>query len=522
MYSAADEQQAKSLWKRYAVALSLILAIIVSTHLIESQALKSSQADAELINLSGKQRMLSQQILLYSKLSMSDPDGDWSEKVHARAEQFQEAHSRLVNQAWDDPILEELYFRGTPSLNTQVDTFLSAVRGIQRGQRVDHHYDEMLDVGTGSLLGALDDAVTGFETVATTRAQSMHQLQQTTLFAGVLIVVMVALFIFRPAHRIVLKALQSLRVEIDNHVLSNQRMANFVDIASDLYWETDLEGRVEFVEGRFLQRMKGTRDDLVGCNYTDLLIMDETQTEAMRTALRNLSNYHDIRATFVDKDGVQYMLSLTGKARYSSKGELLGYLGKAEDITLEMQSENASQNLAITDPLTNVSNRRGFDQELAIALQTASALSPVSLLAIDLYRLQRINDVHGHGAGDFVLKTVAARIQSTLRSDDRVARTAGDIFCVTCTDSNSDMASTLVAPRIIDAMKQPIQLPSGEYVAMEVSIGIAEAPLHAPNASELKDAVGAALQEAKRAGRGCIRVKEMPVHAIDDATEAVA
>ena len=209
MYSAADEQQAKSLWKRYAVALSLILALIVSTHLIESQALKSAQADAELINLSGKQRMLSQQILLYSKLSMSDPDGDWGDKVEARAEQFQRAHSRLVNRAWDDPILEILYFQGAPSLNTQVDTFLSAVRGIQRGQRVEHHYDQMLDLGTGSLLAALDQAVTGFESVSDSRAQNMHQLQQTTLFAGVLIVVLVALFIFRPAHRIVLKALLS-------------------------------------------------------------------------------------------------------------------------------------------------------------------------------------------------------------------------------------------------------------------------------------------------------------------------
>lgn len=522
VYSAADEKQAKSLWKRYAVALSLILAIIVSTHLIESQALKSAQADAELINLSGKQRMLSQQILLYSKLSMSDPDADWGQRVEARAEQFQKAHTRLVNEAWDDPILETLYFHGAPSLNTQVDTFLSAVRGIQRGQRVERHYDDMLALGTGSLLAALDEAVTGFETVANTRAQSMHKLQQITLFAGILIVALVALLIFGPAQGVVNKALKSLRTEIDNHVLSNQRLSNFIDIASDLYWETDLEGRVEYIEGRFLQRMKGTRADLVGCNYADLITMDEAQAEAMRTALRNLSNYHDIRATFVDKDGGHFTLSLSGKARYNSYGELLGYLGKAEDITLEVQAENAPQNLAIIDPLTNVSNRRGFDKELNVALQTATALSPVSLLAIDLYRLKRINDVHGHGAGDFVLKTVASRIQSTLRSDDRVARTAGDIFCVICTDSNSDMASTLVAPRILEAMKQPIQLPSGEYVAMEISIGIAEAPLHAPNASELKDAAGLALQEAKRAGRGCIRVKDMPAHAMNDAGEAVA
>lgn len=521
MYSAADERQARSLWKRYAVALSLILAIIVSTHLIESQALKSSQADAELINLSGKQRMLSQQILLYTKLSLSDPDADWGDKAVARADQFQKAHSRLVNEAFDDPILEPMYFQGAPSLNTQVDTFLSAVRAIQRGQRVDSHYDDMLSLGTGPLLASLDEAVTGFETVANSRAQNMHQLQQATLLLGVLIVVFVALFIFGPAQRVVHRALESLGTEIQNHVRSNQRLSNFIDIASDLYWETDLQGRVEYIEGRFLHRMKGTREDLVGCNYSDLITMDEAQTEAMLTALDNLSNYHDIRAEFVDKDGVRYMLSLSGKARYNAKGELLGYLGKAEDVTLEAQSETSSQNLSIKDPLTSVSNRRGFEQELSVALQTASALSPVSLLAIDLYRLKRINDVHGHGAGDFVLKTVASRIQSTLRSDDRVARTAGDIFCVICTDSNSDMASTLVAPRIIDAMKEPIQLPTGEYVAMEVSIGIAEAPLHAPNASELKDAAGSALQDAKRAGRSCIRVKEVLVNTDLNTGEAV-
>ena len=520
MYTAADENRANSLWKRYAVTLSLILAIIVTTHIIESQSVKSAQADAELINMSGKQRMLSQQMLLYIQVGKDDPNPIWQEKLAARVEQFEAAHTVLVNQAWDHPQLERVYFHGAPSLNSQIDTFLGGVRRILREQETDATIDKLLEMGTGPLLTALDDAVLGFESAANARAGRMHQLQEITLIIGALVLLLEALFIFAPAHRIVQKALLSLRSEVTQRQASNKRLSDFIDVASDLYWETDLEGHVEFVEGRFLDRMKGTRKDLLGCNFGDLFKMDEANAEALLVARENLSNYHDVRAEFTSQNGERFLLSLSGKARYDANGELLGYLGKAQDITQDANRHGEAYRPSGTDPLTNLRNKRGFAQDFAIALETASPLSPVSLLVVDLDRFKLINDAHGNGAGDYVLKVVASRIQSVLRSEDWVARTAGDEFCVVCADGDAESMSSLVAQRIIDAVTQPIKLQSGKFVSVDASIGIADAPTCGRDINLLQAAANAALEEAQKSGTRAIQIAAGPEHA--EAEKAVA
>jgi diguanylate cyclase (GGDEF)-like protein len=86
------------------------------------------------------------------------------------------------------------------------------------------------------------------------------------------------------------------------------------------------------------------------------------------------------------------------------------------------------ETLAFTDPLTGLYNRRGLDRALEAAF--ASADGPVSCLLIDLDRFKEVNDLHGHLAGDQMLRRVAAHLRASCRATDDVGRFGGDEFLV--------------------------------------------------------------------------------------------
>lgn len=507
MQNLPTTRDINALWKRYAVALSLILAMVLSSHFLEFHALKSAQHDAELINLSGKQRMLSQQMVVFAQKLAEHGDTASADLLQARTQAFESAHERLLNEASDYPTLHDIYLTGSRPADPMVQEHIEIARRIlQEADTSSSDLQHFYESGTGALLTRLDDAVSEFEAIANRRAERIHSIQEATLFLAVLIILLEALLIFLPVHRIVRSSVSELNREIEEHQKANRRLSHFVDIAADLYWETDLEGRIVYVEGRFLDRMKGTRDDLLGCQYSDIASLCPNQAGRMATALQNLETYENIQASFVDTDGVAYVLNLSGMPRFDENGTLLGYLGKADNVTENVNFLDEVTRLALTDSLTGIGNKRAFESKLTAAVEQSSSTSPVTLLAMDLDQFKPINDTYGHGTGDQVLKIVAKRIQGALRADDWVARIGGDEFCVICKDNAStDIADTL-AERLRLSIGKPMKLPAGPVVEVGVSIGIADAPGHVQSVESLREAADAALYDAKNVGRNAVRI----------------
>jgi two-component system cell cycle response regulator len=159
--------------------------------------------------------------------------------------------------------------------------------------------------------------------------------------------------------------------------------------------------------------------------------------------------------------------------------------------------------LAVTDALTGLNNRRYLDKHLKLLFDRANARGkPLSILITDIDRFKSVNDSHGHDAGDEVLKEFAARVRATVRGADLACRFGGEEFVVVMPDTSPDTAAS-VAERLRHMIEaHPFTLrQSGVSLNITASIGISSTVWGAESAEQLLKQADKALYEAKHGGR---------------------
>ena len=166
------------------------------------------------------------------------------------------------------------------------------------------------------------------------------------------------------------------------------------------------------------------------------------------------------------------------------------------------RTQAALEQLSIHDGLTGLCNYREFHRRLAEELERAQRYHrPLSLLMLDLDHFKRINDHHGHQAGDEMLRQFARIMSQQVRPIDLVARYGGEEFTVILPETDSGGA-VATAERIRRAIaRQVIAVARGTALRMTVSIGVAVFPADATTGDKLITAADRALYAAKRAGR---------------------
>ncbi|MEO8409450.1 MAG: EAL domain-containing protein [Propionivibrio sp.] len=183
------------------------------------------------------------------------------------------------------------------------------------------------------------------------------------------------------------------------------------------------------------------------------------------------------------------------------------------DMTLQKRNEEKIRRLAYFDALTGLPNRESFlerlDHELVRARRTNHRMA---LLFLDLDGFKRINDTLGHSAGDYLLQTIAERLQEKLRagafitrpaldeSSLHFARLGGDEFTVVLPDVDSDENVAVVAQRVQSLIAEPVLIGEQE-ITVTSSIGIALFPDDGEDAATLLKHADTAMYYAKEQGR---------------------
>jgi len=171
-----------------------------------------------------------------------------------------------------------------------------------------------------------------------------------------------------------------------------------------------------------------------------------------------------------------------------------------EELMAQLQArEQQMRHMAQHDPLTGLPNRLSMQQRLALAMELAKRnRKKLAVMMVDLNDFKRLNDTHGHRAGDHVLAQIAGRLRTSVRGSDTVARYGGDEFVVLAgeLDRAPDVGS--IAEKIADMVSLPVSF-DGVTEKVGCAIGISVYPDHAEDADGLIERADRAMYAAKAA-----------------------
>jgi diguanylate cyclase (GGDEF)-like protein len=187
----------------------------------------------------------------------------------------------------------------------------------------------------------------------------------------------------------------------------------------------------------------------------------------------------------------------------------------AEQVSLAIANLELREQLrkqAIRDPLTGLYNRRFLED--ALTRETARSARdgrPLALALVDIDYFKKINDTHGHEAGDAVLRGLGKILGETIRKTDIVGRFGGEEFLLLLPGAGVDVAEQRLH-ELLDAVRtMNVALPTGTLDGITASIGLAVMPLHVAKGDALVAAADAALYQAKGQGRNRLVVTEKRV-----------
>lgn len=257
--------------------------------------------------------------------------------------------------------------------------------------------------------------------------------------------------------------------------------------------------RIVYSNQRFAAMSGRTVDDLL-----DTRIVSRYRVPA--DAERLIERFHDgepvrdVEIEFRDPFGNAFW-GLTTIERFDYQNEACA-LEWVYDFTELHQVRTTLEHLARYDPLTDLANRRLFQEHLDRTLASAARRGGiVAVLFIDLDGFKPLNDRFGHDFGDWVLGAMAERLSGVVRRSDLAARIGGDEFAVVLGDLKSPDDALVMARRLLDALSAPCER-DNEAVQLGASIGIVLNDVAAADAEGLLRLADRAMYRAKREGKG--------------------
>ena len=362
---------------------------------------------------------------------------------------------------------------------------------------------------------ALGIATRNFSFIRGTDAQivaALVPLSLTCFFAGgryiaLLPLVLLPIFIFIKGSAARLRAtfLDATLLAREKTVLA-ERFDTALNNMSHGLCMLDREGRIAIVNEKLLQ--------LLGIRRSELPLQ-LTFAAALRdiVARGGLSAAHAVKLRRLVRDGadgppvlVDYRNGRAGEItvrRMEGGGSII----VAQDVTERRESEQIIDRMAHVDPVTDLSNRRSFEEKLALSLRAyQDRMQRAAIFFLDLDDFKQVNDSLGHASGDALLRIVAERLKNILRPADHVARWGGDEFAILFPDARPDQIPQL-ADRIIEEISRPCTLADTDHV-VGVSIGVASIPEDGLEAKTLLSKADIALYAAKAEGRSKWRAFE--------------
>jgi len=252
------------------------------------------------------------------------------------------------------------------------------------------------------------------------------------------------------------------------------------------------------------ERLSGySADEVLGRNCR-LLQGPETDPATVAEMAEAIHDGRDCWVSLVNyrKDGTPWWNEIHLAPVHDDHGALTHYIGVQSDVTARVEAQERVRHLAYHDSLTGLANRRSVQEHMGRVVEDRSRDGAgVALLFLDLDDFKAVNDRFGHAVGDQLLRHVAGRLRSVVRSSDLLARQGGDEFLLLLTDLPEDPAAVAerVAWQAVAALGAPFEV-AGQRVRVGASVGLALGMADSTDPEHLFRLADAAMYRAKAAG----------------------
>ena len=287
--------------------------------------------------------------------------------------------------------------------------------------------------------------------------------------------------------------LENQHTEMQGQVKESEELHRFiVNSSPDLVYMLDRNGCFTFLNDRVESMLGFSKTDLTGKHYSELIDDDDLQAvqnlfnerRVGDRAVKNLevrlkSKLRDRRAGMMRTKAVWSELTAIGiytDNNERTRSNFAGTYGTARDISERKQAQEVINFQAYHDLLTHLPNRALLKDRLDLAItQARRNKRKLAAMFLDLDRFKLVNDTLGHSMGDRLLKAVAKRLQSCLRSGDTLSRFGGDEFTLLLPEVRTRDDVVVIAQKILDRLNEPFVI-DGHELFVGASIGISMYP----------------------------------------------
>ncbi|MFP5362401.1 MAG: EAL domain-containing protein [Thermoleophilia bacterium] len=294
-----------------------------------------------------------------------------------------------------------------------------------------------------------------------------------------------------------------LRASMERVEIAVSLLSATLDATADGLLVVDLEGRIVNHNKRFAemwripQHVLAAREDDRAISF---VLEQLSQPDLFLSTTSEAYSQPDIET----RDELEFLDGRVFERRskpHRLGDEAVGRVWSFRDITDQKRFESQLKHLADHDGLTDLLNRRRFEEDLAREAGIVARYGgSLAALLLDVDNFKFVNDTLGHKAGDELIRSVAGLLRGRLRDTDILARLGGDEFAVLLPGSTPEHAQ-LVAADLLELIRRHTAFIGGERVSMTASIGVALLGESDGDGSQLMVDADLAMYEAKAAGR---------------------
>jgi diguanylate cyclase (GGDEF)-like protein/PAS domain S-box-containing protein len=290
----------------------------------------------------------------------------------------------------------------------------------------------------------------------------------------------------------------------------SEALANVISETSlDTMIVIDQDGAILKVNPAIGKMFSYDEVEIIGKNLS-ILFTDENSNNYLTnlletiTNLNNLSGYENLKEVIATRrDGTSFPAEIQIGKRYVQDRSLVAFT--IRDISKKKQFEEQIKHMAYHDSLTNLPNRRLYNEQLNVRLnQARETFKPLVMMYLDMDRFKYINDSLGHIVGDRLLQEIAKRLSLSVRQQDLVARVGGDEFNILLPETDREHALE-IADQILESFQKPFYIDNYELF-ITTCIGISIFPYDGEDSIVLMRNADAALYRAKEQGKNQYKV----------------